>query len=65
MFTRRNKVRRRWVKLRLTQEELARIVGVTTLTIRGLENHPIFNPRLQTLRAIAKALGFDVAYLID
>jgi transcriptional regulator with XRE-family HTH domain len=58
------KIRRRRLKLRLAQEELARIVGVTTHTIWRLENDPAFNPRLKTLRAIAKALGVDVAYLI-
>jgi transcriptional regulator with XRE-family HTH domain len=57
------RIRRRRLKLRLTQEELARIVGATTHTIWRLENDPVFNPRLQTLRAIARALRVDVAYL--
>jgi transcriptional regulator with XRE-family HTH domain len=58
------KIRRRRLKLRLTQEELARIVGVTTHTIWRLENDPAFNPRLQTLRAIARALEVDIADLL-
>jgi transcriptional regulator with XRE-family HTH domain len=48
----------------MSQEDLARQVGVTTHTIWRLENGPIFNPRLDTLRAIAKALGVGVAVLL-
>jgi transcriptional regulator with XRE-family HTH domain len=59
------RIRRLRLKLRLTQEGLAHQVGVTTHTIWRLENDPIFNPRLETLRAIAKALGVDVGYFFS
>jgi transcriptional regulator with XRE-family HTH domain len=39
------------LKLHQSQEELARQAGVTT---------PVFNPRLETLRAVADALGATV-----
>ena len=51
-------------KLRLTQEELARAVGVTTHTIWRLENDSVFNPRLETLRGIAKALNVKASDLV-
>ena len=44
---------------------IARQVGVTTHTIWRLENDPAANPRLQTLRAVAKALGATMAELLD
>lgn len=59
-----SKLRRLRVKLRLTQERLAQRVGVTTHTIWRLENDPVFSPRLETLRAIAKALGVDASYFL-
>jgi transcriptional regulator with XRE-family HTH domain len=58
------RLRRLRLKLQLTQEALAHLVGVTTHTIWRLENGPIFNPRLETLRAIAKALVVDVSYFL-
>jgi len=58
------RLRRRRSKLGLTQEELARRVGVTTHTIWRLENLPLFNPRIGTLQAIAKALGVSVSYFL-
>ena len=54
------RLRRLRVELRLTQEELARRVGVTTHTIWRLETDPVFNPRLETLRIIVRALGIDI-----
>jgi transcriptional regulator with XRE-family HTH domain len=56
------RLRRRRLKLGLTQEALAHQVGVTTHTIWRLENGPIFNPRVETLRAIAKKLMVNVSY---
>ncbi len=59
------RIRRLRLKQQLTQEGLAQRVGVTTHTIWRLENDPIFNPRLETLRAIGKALGVDVTYFLS
>jgi transcriptional regulator with XRE-family HTH domain len=47
-----------------SQEELARRVGVTTHTIWRLENNPVFNPRLETLRSLADALGINVSHFL-
>ncbi|PYU13118.1 MAG: XRE family transcriptional regulator [Acidobacteria bacterium] len=58
------RIRRLRLQRELTQEELAREVGLTTHTIWRLENDHSFNPRLQTLRAIAEALGVDVSDLL-
>src|SRR5258708_36763854 len=57
--------RRLRVKLGFTQEGLAQRVGVTTHTIWRLENDPVFSPRLETLQAMAKALGVDAAYFLS
>jgi transcriptional regulator with XRE-family HTH domain len=59
-----SKIRQLRLKLRLTQERLAQRVGVTTHTIWRLENDPVFSPRLETLRAIATALGVDASYFL-
>jgi transcriptional regulator with XRE-family HTH domain len=58
------RIRQLRTKMHLTQEGLAREVGVTTHTIWRLENEPVFNPRLGTLRAIAKALNVKPADLV-
>jgi transcriptional regulator with XRE-family HTH domain len=58
------RIRRLRMKSGMSQEDLARRVGVTTHTIWRLENGGTFNPRLDTLRAIAKALGVGVVALI-
>ncbi|HXM96048.1 MAG TPA: helix-turn-helix transcriptional regulator [Candidatus Dormibacteraeota bacterium] len=57
-------LRRLRTKSGITQEDLAHRVGVTTHTIWRLENGHTFNPRLDTLRAIAKALGVNVVALL-
>lgn len=59
------RIRQHRLKVGLTQEELARKVGVTTHTIWRLENILPFNPRVQTLRSIAKALAIDVSLLFS
>lgn len=59
------KIRQARLRAGLTQEEVARRVGVTTHTIWRLENLPTFNPRIQTLRAIAKVLGLDVCHILS
>ncbi|HXM92888.1 MAG TPA: helix-turn-helix transcriptional regulator [Candidatus Dormibacteraeota bacterium] len=58
-------IRKFRLKAELTQEGLAHRVGVTTHTIWRLEKDPTFNPRLDTIRAIAKALGVDIMYLLS
>lgn len=52
-------------KAQLTQEQLARRVGITTHTVWRLENSSKINPRLQTLRAIARVLGVDISVLLS
>jgi len=59
------KIRRLRLKAGMSQESLAQRVGVTTHTIWRLENGPTFNPRLETLRALAKALGVPLEELLD
>jgi len=58
-------VRRLRQKAGITQEELAQQVGVTTHTIWRLENDPLANPRLRTLREVAKALHVPLSDLLD
>ena len=58
------RIRRARLEARLTQEELARRADVTTHTIWRLETEHAFNPRIQTLRAIAQALGVDVSHFL-
>jgi DNA-binding XRE family transcriptional regulator len=58
-------IRRLRLKAGMSQEHLARRVGVTTHTIWRLENDPVANPRLQTLRAIARALGVTLSELFS
>ena len=58
-------VRRLRIKAGISQENLARQIGVTTHTVWRLENDPAVNPRLQTLRGVAKALGVTMAELLD
>lgn len=59
------RIRRLRLRAGMTQESLAQRVGVTTHTIWRLENSPTFNPRLETLRALAKALGVPLKELLD
>jgi transcriptional regulator with XRE-family HTH domain len=59
-----NKIRRLRTKAGISQEDLARQVGVTTHTIWRLENDPSVNPRLDTLRGVARALGVALAELV-
>ena len=58
------KIRELRVKAGVTQEDLARRVGVTVHTIWRLENDPRVNPRLATLRAVAKALGVALSEIV-
>ena len=44
----------------MTQEELAKLSGVSRATIIGLENGKITNTKTETLRKIADGLGVTV-----
>jgi transcriptional regulator with XRE-family HTH domain len=55
------KIRQLRLKAGLSQEDLAHQVGLTAHTIWRLENDPSVNPRLETLRAVAKALGVPLS----
>jgi DNA-binding XRE family transcriptional regulator len=57
-------IRRLRIEAGMSQEHLAQRVGVTTHTIWTLENDPHANPRLETLRAIARALGVPVCKVV-
>jgi transcriptional regulator with XRE-family HTH domain len=48
----------------LSQRELARVSGVGHITIARIETG-VFDPRLSTLRRLAKALKVKLADLID
>jgi DNA-binding XRE family transcriptional regulator len=58
-------IRRLRLKAGISQENLAQQVGVTTHTIWRLENDPSANPRLETLRSVAKALGVHLSELVS
>jgi len=58
------RIRELRVKAGITQEDLARKVEVTVHTIWRLENDPRVNPRLATLRAVAKALGVTLSEIV-
>jgi DNA-binding XRE family transcriptional regulator len=57
-------IRRLRTEAGISQEHLARRVGVTTHTIWRLENDPSANPRLETLRSIARALSVPLSQVI-
>ncbi len=48
----------------LSQRELARLSGITQVTIARIESG-VFDPRLSTLRALAKAMKVQARDLID
>lgn len=49
----------------LTQSDLARVAGVSTRTIRGLERDEIARPQVATLQQLALGLGLDGAEQAD
>jgi XRE family transcriptional regulator, regulator of sulfur utilization len=55
------RMRRRRV---LTQQALAEKSGVSLIQIARLENDVVVNPRANTVRALAKALDIDPAWLL-
>ena len=48
----------------MTQAELAQAAGVALITANRLENDAIDNPRPETVRRLARALGVDPAWLL-
>jgi DNA-binding XRE family transcriptional regulator len=57
-------IRRLRIEAGMSQEHLAQRVGVTTHTIWTIENDPNANPRLETLRSIARALGVPLSKIV-
>lgn len=49
----------------MTQEELAKAVGVSAQTIRRLERGEVENPKLRTLVNCAIALGVELSDVIE
>lgn len=58
-MTVRNNIRELRKKLNLTQEELAKTLGVTRQTINSIENNK-YNPTLELAMKLAKTLGVPV-----
>ena len=50
--------------LGITQEDLARLAGLTASTVAKIEQGTMANPRLDTLAGLAKALGAKVGDLL-
>lgn len=51
-------------KKKLSQRALAELSGINHITIARIETG-VFDPRLSTLRALAKALKVKIADLVD
>lgn len=51
-------------KLKLTQEKLAREADISYSTVIKLESGEIADPRMETLKKIAKALGVSIDKLV-
>lgn len=49
---------------RLTQKEMAKLVGMTAGSIGALENG-LYSPNYEVLRALKKKLGISYDYIID
>lgn len=52
-------------KLGLTQEALARKANISYNTIIKLESKGITDPRMETLKKLASALGVSIDKLVD
>ncbi len=59
----KNRIREARKAAKLTQEELARTIGITHATLSRYESGAI-NPPASQLQAIASALGVSVGYLL-
>jgi transcriptional regulator with XRE-family HTH domain len=56
-------LKRQRIRKALTQEELARHAGLTTASVARIERNET-EPRMSTLRKLAKALNIDPAELV-
>ena len=56
-------LKRQRIRKALTQEELARKAGLTTASVARIERNET-EPRMSTLRKLAKSLGVDPSELI-
>jgi transcriptional regulator with XRE-family HTH domain len=56
-------LKRQRIRKALTQEELARQAGLTTASVARIERNET-EPRMSTLRKLAKALEIDPAELV-
>jgi len=56
-------LKRQRIRKALTQEELARQAGLTTASVARIERNET-EPRMSTLRKLAKALHLDPAELV-
>jgi transcriptional regulator with XRE-family HTH domain len=56
-------LKRQRIRKALTQEELARQAGLTTASVARIERNET-EPRMSTLRKLAKALDIDPAELV-
>jgi transcriptional regulator with XRE-family HTH domain len=57
-------LKRQRIRKALTQEELARRAGLTTASVARIERNET-EPRMSTLRKLAKALEVDPAELVE
>jgi transcriptional regulator with XRE-family HTH domain len=57
-------LKRQRIRKALTQEELARRAGLTTASVARIERNET-EPRMSTLRKLAKALDVDPAELVE
>jgi transcriptional regulator with XRE-family HTH domain len=57
-------LKRQRIRKALTQEELARQAGLTTASVARIERNET-EPRMSTLRKLAKALDIDPAELVE
>jgi transcriptional regulator with XRE-family HTH domain len=57
-------LKRQRIRKALTQEELARRAGLTTASVARIERNET-EPRMSTLRKLAKALKVDPAELVE
>ena len=58
-------IKQRRTKLRLSQRELAKLVGVSDAYITQLETRARINPSLAVLKKLAKALKVTVGELLQ
>lgn len=59
------RIRKLRLEAGLSQEDLARLVGVTTSAYRKLEKGVVTDPQLSTLLGLRRALGLDLEELAE